>query len=185
MVEVHNQVQKPSQEIEGKTYFSNDFTQPVETVVTYKRFFTVPGHLFELRLFAQNELVPEDQATLIWDVLCANPIVPAHWNLDYPTSMRPDSEFKFKMSIAAGNPLPTMPTLVIYPIEGRQVVNSGVKIDRSNPLSFYVVGTTLGPVTSCNKPVDTCQSYTFDKVGIEPQIVTSPAGMHHVVTRFH
>ena len=63
MVEVHNQVQKPSQEIEGKTYFSNDFTQPVETVVTYKRFFTVPGHLFELRLFAQNELVPEDQAT--------------------------------------------------------------------------------------------------------------------------
>lgn len=128
---------------EGNTVFQNDYRLPVETTISLLRVFSSPGMIYNLELHAQNNLVPEDQAHLTWSVICANPINPDDWEIDYEPFVRPENSFKLTLSIQPNKPLPTRPVLKFFPIKGRQVLNNNVKIDKQNPLTFFLANSSV------------------------------------------
>ena len=51
-----------------------------------------------------NEL---DTAVMEWQVTCANPVVPADWDLDFEPYIYEADKFELKLEIQSGSKLPT------------------------------------------------------------------------------
>eukprot|EP00095_Tigriopus_kingsejongensis_P012230 maker-scaffold528_size145933-snap-gene-0.29 protein:Tk12230 transcript:maker-scaffold528_size145933-snap-gene-0.29-mRNA-1 annotation:"hypothetical protein IscW_ISCW000316" len=163
---------------EGNTFFQKDYRLPIETTISLQREFDQPGKIFKVELNAQNELVPEDRAHLAWTIICANPIVPDDWILAYDPFNRPEDLFKFSIIIGADKPMPTRPILKIFPIEGRQVLTNNIKIDTTNPLTFFVVSNDLND-TRCSDGFDIrcVKEYEFHAMGVDPNAESGPNGV--------
>ena len=170
-VEITSQVLLRSEEVEGSI---RDYRKPVPTTLTLNRTFSEPGRTFNLQLSLQNDLHPEDEALLTWKVLCANPIVPDDWTLDFPTSIRPGELFIIKLKIAGGKDLPTKPTIRITALNGRQEI--GNFPSRGEMLTFFKVPDVLSPMPDCSYDHPDCVTeLTLADLGVET-FVQAPVG---------
>ena len=74
--------------VEGQTEFKQTYVQSVETDIILDRKFTIPGYVYNLTLVSFNmHDVTAPNIIMRWQILCANPVVPTDWELDYNKSI--------------------------------------------------------------------------------------------------
>ena len=74
-----------AKDTEGETEFSQAFFKAQATEIILDRKFKMPGHTYTLTMTAFNmHDVRAENMVMKWQVLCANPVVPEDWFLDYP-----------------------------------------------------------------------------------------------------
>ena len=70
--------------VEGQTEFQSDFIKSLETEIILDRKFMIPGYTYNLTLISFNlHDINSPNIIMKWHILCANPVLPQHWNLDY------------------------------------------------------------------------------------------------------
>ena len=85
--------------IEGQTEFTQTYVQSVETDIILDRKFTIPGYIYNLTLVSFNmHDVTAPNIIMRWHILCANPVVPTDWELDYNKSIHYGDTFEVPQS---------------------------------------------------------------------------------------
>ena len=85
--------------IEGKTEFKSDFIKSVETEIILERKFNIPGYIYNLTLISHNlHDVTSPNIIMKWHILCANPVQPKHWYLEYEKNIY-KGKFKIKKTV--------------------------------------------------------------------------------------
>ena len=81
--------------VEGQTEFTQTYVQSVETDIILDRKFTIPGYVYNLTLVSFNmHDVTAPNIIMRWRILCANPVVPTDWQLDYNKSIHYGDTFE-------------------------------------------------------------------------------------------
>ena len=81
--------------VEGQTEFTQTYVQSVETDIILDRKFTIPGYTYNLTLVSFNmHDVTAPNIIMRWRILCANPVVPTDWQLDYNKSIHYGDTFE-------------------------------------------------------------------------------------------
>ena len=75
------------QEGQNKISKTNVVNYPTELYMS--KIFSTPGKLFVLTLTATNLHTKEDESILTWNIMCATPIDPPDWTLEFPPHKRP------------------------------------------------------------------------------------------------
>ena len=76
-----------SQEGQSKISKTNVVNYPTELYMS--KIFSPPGKLFVLTLTATNLHTKEDESILTWNIMCAMPINPPDWTLEFSPYKRP------------------------------------------------------------------------------------------------
>ena len=84
--------------MEGQTEFTQTYVQSVETDIILDRKFTIPGYTYNLTLVSFNmHDVTAPNIIMRWRILCANPVVPTDWELDYNKSIHYGDTFEVSL----------------------------------------------------------------------------------------
>ena len=71
--------------LEGSTNYNRTYIEAQATEIILDRKFTIAGYTYTLKMTSTNmHDVLAENMVMKWSILCANPVVPADWFLDYP-----------------------------------------------------------------------------------------------------
>ncbi len=150
---------------EGTTSFVDYFDIPLETNLFLERTFDTDGKIYTVTFDGINNHRVGDTAKLTWTVICARPIFPSNWTLEYEPYMLPGETFEFSLVPDNNLFLPTMPKVEVYPVKGRQVLSDLVELSEQEMVPFYY---KPDDVDCDDEDSDCTKEYLFEEMGLDP-----------------
>ena len=109
-------IQEGSAEQENKQYI-----KPLPTELEIARTFTVPGTRYSLKMTAENMHNPDDFLEAIWEIECANPVIPDDWDVVFAPFQHVTPYFNISFRVnKPGVRLPTKPIIRLIKLHGEQ-----------------------------------------------------------------
>ena len=163
----------------GFTY-EKTYILPLETELVLKRTFDKPGQIFRVVMNSKNMHNEEDRAVMEWKVTCANPIVPADWDVEFEPYIYEGDKFELILKIKSGVKLPTWPTVEVVQVTGEQRLDDDWTVVNSTKY-WYSVGP--GNCSACPLvcPVECVQSHQFADVGYDCGATCKSSGSGNLV----
>ena len=149
----------------GFTY-TKTYILPLETELVLKRTFDKPGQTYRVVMNSKNMHNELDTAVMEWKVTCANPIVPADWDIEFEPYIYEGDKFELILKIKSGVKLPTWPTLEVVQVTGEQRLDDDWTVVNSTQYWFALgAGNCSACPLAC--PVECVQSHQFVDVGYD------------------